>query len=52
MPDGSKKSGATGADGFIRVSGLEDTGDCTLTFPDVDTPPPENPDPDDAGATS
>jgi hypothetical protein len=35
LPDGTVKSGTSGADGFIRVSGLKQTGDARLTLPDV-----------------
>jgi phage baseplate assembly protein gpV len=35
LPDGTVKSGTSGADGFIRVSGLKQTGDAKLTLPDV-----------------
>ncbi|HTJ42309.1 MAG TPA: phage baseplate assembly protein V [Kofleriaceae bacterium] len=40
LPDGTKKTGTTASDGFIRVSGLKQKGDAQLTFPDIDEPPP------------
>jgi len=35
LPDGTVKSGTSGADGFIRISGLKQSGDAKLTLPDV-----------------
>jgi uncharacterized Zn-binding protein involved in type VI secretion len=38
LPDGSKRTGRTAADGFIRLSHLTQRGDCTLDFPDLIPP--------------
>ena len=36
MPDGTVRSGTTGADGYIRISGLKQGGDAKLVLPDID----------------
>jgi outer membrane protein OmpA-like peptidoglycan-associated protein/uncharacterized Zn-binding protein involved in type VI secretion len=35
LPDGAEKVGTTGADGYIRISGLTQTGNCKLDFPTI-----------------
>jgi len=40
LPDGTTRSGTSGADGFIRVSGLKQTGNAQLVLPDVTTGKP------------
>lgn len=37
LPDGTKQTGTSDAAGWIRVSGLTQTGDCTLSLPEFDT---------------
>jgi uncharacterized Zn-binding protein involved in type VI secretion len=37
LPDGTMKTGTSGADGFIRVSGLQQRGDCQLIIPSART---------------
>jgi hypothetical protein len=39
LPDGTEKSGKTGSDGVLRLSGLQQSGDCQLTFPSVRADP-------------
>jgi phage baseplate assembly protein gpV len=36
LPDGTVKTGTSGPDGWIRISGLKQTGDATLVLPDID----------------
>src|SRR6185503_871363 len=36
LPDGTKKNGTSGADGWIRHSGLTQTGEAKLELPDID----------------
>jgi hypothetical protein len=36
LPDGTKKTGTSGSDGWIRISGLTQTGDAKLVLPDID----------------
>ena len=36
LPDGSTKTGTSGSDGWIRISGLKQTGDAKLVLPDID----------------
>lgn len=36
LPDGTVKSGTTSADGYIRVSGIPQSGNATLVLPDID----------------
>jgi hypothetical protein len=36
LPDGTKRSGVTGGDGFLRLNVAPHTGTCTLVLPDVD----------------
>ncbi|MBK9036705.1 MAG: hypothetical protein IPL61_36555 [Myxococcales bacterium] len=50
QPDGRTRTGTTDGDGMIKIDDIEQPGDCTLTFPDVDqqvpegdTPPPAAP---------
>ena len=35
-PDGSVASGTLDQDGRARIEGIADTGDCQITFPDLD----------------
>lgn len=39
LPDGSTRTGRTGADGHLRLGGLTQAGDCRITFPEVASPP-------------
>jgi phage baseplate assembly protein gpV len=34
LPDGTKKTGTSGSDGYVRISGLKTTGDAQLILPD------------------
>lgn len=36
MPDGSVRTGFADAGGVIKLTGLDQRGDCTIVFPDVD----------------
>jgi uncharacterized Zn-binding protein involved in type VI secretion len=36
LPDGTVKEGVTGLNGQIRYEGLESSGTCKITFPDLD----------------
>jgi phage baseplate assembly protein gpV len=36
LPDGTVKSGTSAADGYIRISGLKQSGTATLVFPEID----------------
>jgi phage baseplate assembly protein gpV len=42
LPDGTVRSGSSGSDGYIRISGLTQTGDATLTLPDQDDDKPKD----------
>jgi outer membrane protein OmpA-like peptidoglycan-associated protein/phage baseplate assembly protein gpV len=41
LPDGQDKTGASGSDGVIRISGLTVTGNATLVLPAIDARIPE-----------
>jgi hypothetical protein len=36
LPDGTVKSGSSGPDGYIRISGLKQSGDAKLALPELD----------------
>ena len=36
LPDGSTTSGTTDSDGKARVEGIEEAGNCKITFPELD----------------
>ncbi len=36
LPDGTKRTGETGADGYIRLNQLTQTGECLIELPDID----------------
>jgi hypothetical protein len=38
LPDGTVKTGTSGADGYIRISGLAQAGEARLALPDLDAP--------------
>jgi len=40
LPDATVRSGTSGADGHIRISGIKQLGDATLALPDVDASEP------------
>jgi phage baseplate assembly protein gpV len=39
LPDGTVKSGASGADGYIRISGIKQSGEAQLVLPEIDETP-------------
>jgi len=41
LPSGEVKTGTSAADGYIRISGLQQVGEAKLVLPDLDEPEPE-----------
>jgi hypothetical protein len=41
LPDGTVKTGTSGGDGWIRLSGIKQSGDAKLALPDLDEKKPD-----------
>jgi len=52
LPDGASRSGTTDAEGMIRISDIEKSGNCTIHFPDIDADEPPGATAAPAGAQS